>query len=106
MYSGVPGARPWTPEGDFAELERMMNSSNYPTNRAVPLTSDHAQQIPILSAQSVNTSIPISHNPHEGPRNISHSGGDNKPPGTPHKHENNFHVCETYPEVYYPPQND
>ena len=75
MYSGLPSACPRTPEGDFAELERMMSSSSYPTNRAVPLPSDHVQQIPILSAQSVNTSIPISHNPHEGPRNASHSGG-------------------------------
>ena len=49
IYSNVPSARPRTPEGDFAELERLMSSSVYPANRAVPLLRDSAQQIPILS---------------------------------------------------------
>ena len=90
VYSNVPTARPQTPEGDLAELERMMSSSNYPSNRAVPLPRNHAQQIPILSAESVNSAIPISHNPHEGPSNTGQSRGTYISPGMSNAHGGSF----------------
>ena len=37
IYGNVPTSRTLTPEGDFAEFERMMMCSSYPADLAVPL---------------------------------------------------------------------
>ena len=78
IHSNVPSSRPRTPKGDFEELERFMSSLAYPANSAVPRPrpgTGTPQQLPILSGHTINSAIPISHNPHEGPGGSGYSEG-------------------------------